>query len=56
MSIKAVLLICIAIALIFFFVSAAQMAQVNQELRYIAFASAIVLTDGLIDLAIHEKK
>ena len=56
MTVKGVLLICIAIALIFFFVSAAQMVQVNQDLRYIAFASAIVLAGGLIALAIYEKK
>ncbi|MHC4193876.1 MAG: hypothetical protein ACYS8I_13725 [Planctomycetota bacterium] len=56
MTVKAILTVCIAVALIFFFISAFQMAQVNRELRYIAFASAIVLAAGLVALAIHEKK
>ena len=56
MTVKTILTICVGVALIFFVTSAFQMAQINQELRYIVFASAIVLAGGLIALAIHEKK
>ena len=56
MTVKTILTICVGVALIFFLISAYQMAQINRELRYIVFASAIVLVGGLVALAIHEKK
>jgi hypothetical protein len=56
MSFKVVFLVCIAVGLLFFLISAGQMTRSDEELKYIVFASAALLAGGLVALAIHDKK
>jgi uncharacterized membrane protein (UPF0136 family) len=56
MSFKVVFLVCIAVGLLFFLISAVLLAQVSGGLKYVVLASTALLASGLIALAINDRK
>lgn len=56
MSFKVVFLVCIALGLLFFLISAILLAQVSGGLKYVVLASTALLASGLIALAVNDRK